>query len=253
MTGPAHSVTVASANYSYSYPQVIGVPGGGLAGAGKTWAKNDAVAAAGAAGESRTADVLNRLAAPGGPTVLHDLMVPSDRYKANIDHVVVSATKVLLVDSKMWRPGRYWTLFGRTRCGWTPVGHADKKTMPLAAKLLESYLRSRGLAVEVLRPAVAVWPSGAGRCSVRWYRPNGARPVEGAAVGKVAAQVGSAPADPALIAALVPLVVSVAERSERPAPTRPPSAPAGRSTPTPAPTGFRPNISASDVYRSDDF
>ena len=58
--------------------------------------------------ELRTAQVLDRLASqPGGPTVLHDLAIPIPNISANIDHVVVSGRRVLIVDSKGWRPARY--------------------------------------------------------------------------------------------------------------------------------------------------
>ncbi len=69
----------------------------------------------GAAGERRTAALLDRVAAAeNGPTVLHDLRIPGAR--ANLDHVVVSGADVWLLDTKVWRPGFYMTVFG-TRGG----------------------------------------------------------------------------------------------------------------------------------------
>ncbi|OOP59265.1 hypothetical protein BMF89_21285 [Arthrobacter sp. SRS-W-1-2016] len=39
--------------------------------------------------------------------VLHDLRIPLPGFKANIDHAIVSGKSVLLIDSKMWKPGFY--------------------------------------------------------------------------------------------------------------------------------------------------
>jgi hypothetical protein len=47
----------------------IGIPGGGLVGA--RWAASEEVAAIGRRGELLTAGVLDRLARPDGPTVMH--------------------------------------------------------------------------------------------------------------------------------------------------------------------------------------
>ena len=98
---------------------VIGIPGGGLVDA--SWAANEEVAEIGRRGELLTAAVLDRLARPDGPTVLHDLLLPAaSGVRVNVDHVVVSGRRVVLVDSKCWQPGRYWTALGRTRRGLKP-------------------------------------------------------------------------------------------------------------------------------------
>ena len=97
----------------------LGRPGGSLVGA--TWAANAAAAKVGRAAELKTALVLDGLAArPGGPTVLHDLGIPIPNISANIDHVVVSGRRVLVIDSKGWRPARL--VVGRQRVsGVAPV------------------------------------------------------------------------------------------------------------------------------------
>lgn len=64
---------------------------------------------------------------PATVAVLHDLSNPLPGYKANIDHVIVRGREVVIVDSKQWAGGRYWTLFGVTRRGWARVSHADSK------------------------------------------------------------------------------------------------------------------------------
>ena len=101
--------------------RIIGTPGGSL-NETATWAKNQHVVKAGHDAEVKTGEKLNQWAlCEGGPTVLHDLHIPGSN--ANIDHVVVSGTKVLMVDSKAWKPATYWTIFGHTyrgsqrRCG----------------------------------------------------------------------------------------------------------------------------------------
>jgi len=103
---------------------VLGRPGSGLESAG--WAVNGEVARIGRTGEVRTAALLDSLAArPGGPAVLHDLRIPGG--SANVDHVVVTGSRVHVVDAKVWAPGVYWTWSGVTpstsRCpsAFTPV------------------------------------------------------------------------------------------------------------------------------------
>src|SRR5690606_3467832 len=113
--------------------RVVGRAGFGLAVGDVSWAANDQVAAVGAAGEERTAIELGRIAArPGGPTVLHDLAIPIPGFTANIDHALVFGHRVVLIDTKKWKPGFYWTVAGRTRRGLEAVPHADRKTMVMA-------------------------------------------------------------------------------------------------------------------------
>ena len=195
---------------------VIGVPGGGLVGA--TWAASDEVAEVGRRGELLTAAVLDRLAGPGGPTVMHDLLLPCPSgLRVNVDHVVVSGRKVVLVDSKCWRFGRYWTALGRTRRGLKPVPHADKRGGVAALRDLErSVLGCRAM---VVGPVYVIWPSSrssADRLSVRWYRPAAGRAMTGRQFARKAARlVGASPADPGIVSALLPLVVSVRDRRPR--------------------------------------
>ena len=197
---------------------VIGIPGGGLVDA--SWAANEEVAEIGRRGELLTAALLDRLARPAGPTVLHDLLLPTAAgVRVNVDHVVVSGRRVLLVDSKCWQPGRYWTALGRTRRGLTRVSHADKRGGVAAVRDLERHLR--GCRARVVGPLYVVWPSAkatADRLSVRWYRPAAGRAMTGRQFARKAARlVGDAPADPRIVWALLPLVVSLRDRHGRPA------------------------------------
>jgi hypothetical protein len=123
--------------------RVFGHAGGSLVGA--SWAANDAVARVGRRAELQSAVVLDRLASrPDGPTVLHDLAIPIPGISANIDHVVVSGQRVLIIDSKGWKPARYWSVGGATFRGFRRFEHAKTRTLGMAHQALTGYLRGRG-------------------------------------------------------------------------------------------------------------
>lgn len=153
--------------------------GGGSADKGGTWAKNDAVAKIGAAGERKVAKALAPyFSSPTSAALFHDLAVPGRR--ANIDHLIVSGRKVLLLDTKVWKAGFYFTFFSRTfRWGKGKNGprfkrlkHADKRTYLMLRADLEKYLAPLG--ARVLTPAVVVL-CNSGEANVRLYKPLGAR------------------------------------------------------------------------------
>lgn len=187
-------------NNKNSAPHIFGTPGGSLH--EMSGRASQAQIDAGRRGEVMTASVLDSHCRGSGPTVLHDLSIPLPNILANIDHVVVSGSRVTIVDSKYWRPGRYWTLFGKTRQGFTRVLYADKRTMYMAYQSLEVYLRGRGAKLGV--PVIVVWPSSNNYpLNLRWYRPLGARAIAGRDFTKgVGSIVGNEPADPHLVAAL---------------------------------------------------
>ncbi len=195
---------------SSAFATSIGTPGasvGGLAGR-----FGNAQTAAGTDGELRTARLLEKYCKPGGPTVLHDLVLPMNAIKANIDHVVISGNEVRILDSKLWQPGFYWTLGGTTRRGMTRVNHADKQTMAMATTSLKKLLSTSTSGDFVLKqPTLIVWPSNSKkRLSLRFFRPVGARSTTG---DRFALRhrhfVGTKPANPEIVAALIPLVISV--------------------------------------------
>ncbi len=78
-----------------------------------------------------------------------------------------------------------------------------------------------GCRAMVVGPVYVIWPSAkssADRLSVRWYRPAAGWAMTGRQFARKAARlVGDAPADPKIVAALVPLVVSVRKGHARPA------------------------------------
>lgn len=193
--------------------QVIGRAGASLDHA--SWAKNDAVARVGKSGEVRTAAVLDELTRrDGGPTVMHDLRIPIPGFTANIDHVVVSGRTVHLIDAKVWKPGFYWTIGGRTFRGLSRFAPADKKTMPMAVDAITRHLAARRVRATVARPMLVVWPSSTrGRSSFWAMVSPGARLVDGQAfTARVRRLVGTKPADPDVVAALRPLVNGLVTR-----------------------------------------
>lgn len=149
--------------------QFLGRAGRGLDDA--SWAANAAVAKIGQDAEVLTGRALLEFTALG-PSVINDLRIPIPGFTANIDHVVVSGNRVLIIDSKAWAGGFYWTAGGRTRRGGTLFPEADKKTLPTAVAALERYFRSQGVGeVHFERPLLAVWPRQSANFLL--YRPQG--------------------------------------------------------------------------------
>lgn len=133
---------------------VFGTPGGSLK-TGQSWAANDAVLRHGAAGEQRTADLLNSL--PDNFAVFHDLRVPTKKITANIDHVVLTGKHLIIIDSKAWAGGIYWSHGSKNRRGLSAVDHVGKKTMQIAASSMQAALGGHGGVIH--QPVIAVWPS----------------------------------------------------------------------------------------------
>lgn len=187
-------------------PHIFGTPGGSLGEMSDR--ASQAQIDAGRRGELLTAGLLDAHCRGQGPTVLHDLRIPLPNVSANIDHVVVSGSTVRIIDSKYWRPGRYWTFGGRTRQGFTRVTYADKKTMQMAYSALSAYLAGRGAVLT--QPLLVVWPSSKNfPLNIRWYRPLGARAMTGQKFhDRLASVVGQKPADPLIVAALHGLLKS---------------------------------------------
>src|SRR5699024_1198488 len=60
----------------------------------------------GIAGEQKTAQALKRLLDIPGVRIMHGMKFPLGGM-ADVDHVVVCGNKIALIDSKMWKSGRY--------------------------------------------------------------------------------------------------------------------------------------------------
>jgi hypothetical protein len=183
---------------------VYGTAGTGLAN-DSSFAANDAVARIGAGGEERTQQILNGFGLKAA--VLHDLRVPIPGFKANIDHVVVSGKRVLVLDTKVWKPGFYWTLFGKNRRGGERVDHTAKDQGYIQQALITHL---RGLDATVSAPALVIWPSSTRQPISFWLLrvPGTSRLLHGAAlVGFVKRFIGRTPADPAITRRLSELCV----------------------------------------------
>lgn len=175
-----------------------------------SFAVNATVAKIGAAGEERTAALLNGFGLKAA--VLHDLRVPIPRIKANIDHVIVSGKRVLILDTKVWKPGTYWTLFGKNRRGTERVDHTAKDQGYMQQALI-THLRGTGAVVSV--PTLVVWPSRTnGAVSLWLLKVPAARLIHGAAVlAYVKRFIGRAPADPVITNKLIELLIKAPART----------------------------------------
>jgi len=254
-----HSVT--------AYPNVIGTPGGSLNNLGSKFGAGQV--SAGKDGEIKTARALVNLCVPGGPTVLHDLVLPMAGITANIDHVIISGKDVRILDSKTWAPGIYWSFAGKTRRGFTRCEHADKRTMAMATTAITKVLSNTGVRFVMKRPVLIVWPSNTKKQMVLGlFRPVGAKAVTSAGfAAHLHYYAGTKPANQELVAALVPLVIALRQQNQQtPTPARPaPFATTTADTPPepeflPEPLAesapvFRPNTSLpiKENYASDDF
>jgi hypothetical protein len=177
----------------------------------EAWLTDQSTAKVGAKGEQRTGRILNAVAtATDGPTVLHDLRIPLPGVNANIDHIVVSGKRVTILDSKVWKPGFYWTLFGATRRGLERFAPADKQTMRMAREAVTAHLQKQGLRATVRTPLLVVWSSQKRRptSSLMLLRSPGADAVNGSTFEhNVAHFTGSKPADDAIVSALAQLLL----------------------------------------------
>lgn len=157
---------------------VYGTAGGSLEQASTaSWAANERVAQIGAAGERSLARVLEAWAVrPDGPDVFHDVTIPSG-HGANIDHVVVGSSEVLLIDAKAWKPAFYWTYGGVTRRGFEAFPFGDKRTLPNALAAFTRHLERRGAVMPFAVPLVVTVPANTHPKSapVFAYRPIDAR------------------------------------------------------------------------------
>tara|TARA_R110002051_G_scaffold314950_4_gene392656 strand:+ start:318 stop:953 length:636 start_codon:yes stop_codon:yes gene_type:complete len=185
------------------------------------WSDNAAAAKVGVRGELSTAKILNTLAAmPDGPTVMHDLRIPIPGVSANIDHLVISGRTVTIIDSKVWKPGFYWTLGGRTWRGRERFAPADKRTIPMAVDAIAGLLHREGVRSRLARPLLVVWPSNArSAMSLMFLRSPGAAAMSGERFeSRVTALIGLRKADPKIVEALRGLAIT-APKNSRPART----------------------------------
>jgi hypothetical protein len=186
---------------------VLGRPGGSL-GNSSSWlgAGKEEQAKVGADAERKTALVTDQRAKTTEAVVLHDLRIPLPGYKANIDHVWVSGDTVIVMDTKQWAGGTYWTLFGKTRNGFKLVPHADKRTISAAVVGISKYLTDRGIKLKMATPLLVVWSKNP--ISHLFYRPAGAKFVSGDVFKRDAVRLlPGKKANPAIVNALSELLI----------------------------------------------
>lgn len=126
---------------------IYGTPAGSLAHGSFGTATRRAI---GAAGENMTATVINGFWADA--EVFHDLQVPG--FSINVDHAVLAGNKLLIIDSKTWKAGRYWSLGGSYFRGFQR-SHTPSKAVAMARESYSLYLKPYG--VEVVKPVVVLW------------------------------------------------------------------------------------------------
>jgi len=110
--------------------RIMGVAGG--SGYGGTRAR----ARIGRMGELRTAHWLDELTAGTSARVFHGLRIPGVEYDTDVDHALLMGRQLILIDSKLWRPGIYFRFGGHI---WRFSGHrfarfpqAESRNMEMA-------------------------------------------------------------------------------------------------------------------------
>ncbi|GAA4032867.1 hypothetical protein GCM10023063_15270 [Arthrobacter methylotrophus] len=181
-----------------------------------SWAVNENVARIGAKGEQKTEGLLNGFAKKAA--VLHDLRIPLPGFKANIDHAVVSGKSVLLIDSKMWKPGFYWSMLGYRR-GWEKTPHIGK-SQEYVSNAMNAFLQGTG--AKVLTPRLVVWSSRDGQPLSTWMlNVPGAEVVNGLRIVPfMRSFVRGGSADPAIVRRLQELLVKAPRATRQPAADR---------------------------------
>lgn len=177
---------------------VLGTPGGSVTDLG-----TDA-AAIGRDGEEMIGQEISQIAYSSERVVLHDLDVPARGMKANIDHLVLGGDVVLIVDSKVWRKGFYWTIGGNSYRGLTAQPHLDKPTLRVIQEKVADFLP--GLLIR--RPLIAVRTrTGEGHVHTGLLKVPGADVVSASSLARrVESLVPNAPPNPEAAAKLARLV-----------------------------------------------
>jgi hypothetical protein len=159
-------------------------------------------ARAGAKGERATAKLLEAwFAAEPDIHVFHDLGMPKyrgDTHSPNIDHVAVRGRNVVVLDSKLWGPGFYWTLRSSHK-GLRSFPEADKRTVPMAVDRLTRYLHGAAKPPVSVYGVIIVHAAGRqGRAVQLWALrgPNGTRYRTAAGAEPLVRAMLGRPADP---------------------------------------------------------
>lgn len=151
----------------------VGTPGGSLQALTDRGGKRRVQA--GRRGENDTRRLLTRMfRSEEDVWAFHDLRMPGRKGRqgesANIDHVLFRGKRVVVLDSKRWEPGFYFTLAGRSfRAPFKRAVWCDKATVEMAIDRLRRALPPDA----VVSGAILVHPAGVGSIYLRCLRPSG--------------------------------------------------------------------------------
>jgi hypothetical protein len=137
---------------------------------------NRAATKKGNEGEKATMRLLDaQFAADPTMCILHDLNIPTADGRgtepANVDHVIITGNKVLLIDSKSWKPGKFKTRRnGITYRDRQPFPAADTHTLDMVAHRYTNFLAQHGISADRMPHWIGltvVWPTNPSRMSLR--------------------------------------------------------------------------------------
>ena len=115
----------------------------------------------GAKGERFTLDELMKLFERAEETVVFNGLSLPGWESADADHVVLRGNRAVVVDSKCWAPGRYWSSGKSIFRGRKRFSPAEQINLTRIANELTAYLELD------VQPLVVVWPSRPGRIATR--------------------------------------------------------------------------------------
>lgn len=144
---------------------IHGVPAGSLL-IGKDTFGTALTRAAGAAGEVLTGSVLAGFG--DRAEIFHDLTIPGHRI--NADHAVLAGNRLLILDSKNWKAGRYWSI-GPWYFRGLERRHPPGQAVDMARRALADYLRPHR--VKVVTPLVVLWSGGQTASHRPWLDARG--------------------------------------------------------------------------------
>jgi hypothetical protein len=133
-----------------------------------------AVTKIGNQGEKNTMKILDTIfATDPNIHIFHDINIPKNPKQneaANVDHIILTKEKCLLVDSKVWKNGKYATKKnGETYRDKKPFPYADTHTLDMAASRYTNYLNYLNIPIEQQPQWTAlfvIWPPQKGKTSL---------------------------------------------------------------------------------------
>lgn len=142
---------------------------------GKKYART---ARTGAAGERRFSKFVQSHRELNQYWVYESLRIPAKRgqkrYSSDVDAAIVSGNRVVLIDVKAWKAGKfYWSAFGKIWSGMTPTDYKLSQNMQMAKA---RYQESLGEGVRIVPITVFVPTKNGTPSSVKFLRfPGGVK------------------------------------------------------------------------------